>query len=87
MRTLGRLIGESRSGNLIIKAEFVPSLSSVVVDKDLNRLGKVEEVFGPVDGPYISLERSGGLSSRPGSECYVLTQEDRRMGKWRRSTT
>ncbi len=52
MQKLGRVRALTPSKNMIIKSEQAPKIGSEVVDENLNIVGKVFDIIGPVSGPY-----------------------------------
>jgi RNA-binding protein len=46
----------SPSGNAIVKAENPPQMGSEVVDENLNVVGKVFDIIGPVSAPYAVIK-------------------------------
>jgi len=60
LRRIGHALHTSSSGNLILKAEKLPHIGEQVVDENLNPIGTVFDIFGPVSSPYIAV--------RPGVE-------------------
>jgi RNA-binding protein len=46
----------SPSRNLILKAETLPKIGIKVVDKNLDSVGSVFDVFGPVLSPYVAVK-------------------------------
>ena len=46
----------SPSGNAIVKAENPPKIGSEVVDENLNVVGKVFDIIGPVSAPYAVIK-------------------------------
>jgi len=56
MRRLGVVSHYARQGFLIVRCEHVPELNSKVVDKNLNFVGVVKDVFGPVASPYAAVK-------------------------------
>jgi snoRNP protein GAR1 len=38
-----------------IEAEEVPSIGTRVVDKELRRVGRIVDIFGPVSAPYAAI--------------------------------
>ncbi len=44
----------AKSGRLIIKCESVTSANSFIFDKRGNKIAKIQEIFGPINSPYIS---------------------------------
>jgi rRNA processing protein Gar1 len=57
---LGRTLHLLPSGRLVAKVESAPPIGSIVYDRMLKPVGRVEDVFGPVNDPYIQIrmERS-----------------------------
>jgi len=81
MKRLGKVLHRSGAKNLIIRGDEVkpenlsgsfPKLNSVVVDKDLNRIGTIISVFGPVNHPYFLVK---GFKQTPDSEFRALVNE------------
>ena len=58
MQRLGRISNISPSGNAIVKAENPPKIGSEVVDENLNVIGKVFDIIGPVSAPYAVIKPS-----------------------------
>lgn len=52
MQKLGRIRALTPSKNLIIKTEHTPIMGADVVDENLNVVGKVFDIIGPVSAPY-----------------------------------
>jgi RNA-binding protein len=50
-----------------------PEIGTPVVDDSLSRVGRVVDVFGPVDRPYVAVSPSNGvaLASLVGSKLYA----------------
>jgi RNA-binding protein len=50
-----------------------PEIGTVVVDESLSRVGRIVDVFGPVDRPYAAISPAGGRSpaSLVGSKLYA----------------
>jgi RNA-binding protein len=84
MRSLGKLVGWSKSGRWVVRGEVTPPLRATVVNEDLAVLGRVIDVFGPVERPYISIDprKSTGRAS-PGDKVYFLTSRDSKAGRWK----
>lgn len=57
MRRLGKILHLSKSRNLIgrLDKEIPLKLGIQIVDSKLKVIGTVQDVFGPVDAPYISI--------------------------------
>jgi RNA-binding protein len=43
---------------MILKAENLPNIGDRVVDENLNQVGTVFDVFGPVASPYVAVRPS-----------------------------
>jgi RNA-binding protein len=56
LQRLGRISNVSPSGNAIVKAEKPPKIGSEVVDENLNVIGKVFDIIGPVSAPYAVIK-------------------------------
>ncbi len=56
MKRLGRVSHYAKQGFLILRSNWVPSLNDPVVDKDLQLVGIVKDVFGPVKMPYVAVK-------------------------------
>ena len=52
MQRLGKVINVTPSSSLIIKAEKPPKIGLEVVDENLNVVGKVFDIIGPMSSPY-----------------------------------
>ena len=52
MELIGKVSGTTYSGELIVRAEKMPSLNQRVVDRRKNEIGKVVYIFGSVRFPY-----------------------------------
>ncbi len=55
MQRLGKVMHLSVSKNLILKAESLTDIGATVTDNNLRKIGKVGDVFGNVEAPYISV--------------------------------
>ena len=52
LQKLGRVRALTPSKNMIVKTEQAPKIGSQVVDENLNVIGKVFDIIGPVSAPY-----------------------------------
>jgi RNA-binding protein len=55
LHRLGRVLHISPSGNIIAKVETTPRIGEAVVDENLKTVGKIFDLFGPVNSPYVSI--------------------------------
>jgi rRNA processing protein Gar1 len=84
MRSLGKLVGWSKSGRWIVRGDLVPPPRSTVVNEDLVVIGRVNDVFGPVSGPYVSVDPGKSKTkASPGDTVYFLTSRDAKAGRWK----
>ena len=94
MKAIGTLSHETKSGNLVIRENEVPSyeapsIYSYAATKKM-RVGKIRDVIGPKSRPYIVIkpEKSlskGELSSLKGETFYESPRRNH-AGKRRNST-
>jgi len=82
LQRLGRITNVSPSGNAIVKTENPPKLGSEVVDENLNSVGKVFDIIGPVSAPYAvikpTVREPAKLLNRP---VYLLLSKTKRSIK------
>ena len=52
---LGKTLHLLPSGRLIAKVERAPPVGSTVYDRMMKPVGRVEDVFGPVDSPFVQI--------------------------------
>jgi rRNA processing protein Gar1 len=61
LRRLGKILHLSSSRSLIVKcdeARFV-KLGTRACDSKLKEIGKVQDLFGPISSPYVSIRPAG----------------------------
>ncbi|NJE07723.1 H/ACA RNA-protein complex protein Gar1 [Thermococcus sp. M39] len=56
MKRLGKVSHYAKQGFLILRSDWVPSLNDPVVDTNLQLVGIVKDVFGPVKMPYVAVK-------------------------------
>ncbi|WP_042697797.1 Gar1/Naf1 family protein [Thermococcus sp. PK] len=56
MKRLGKVSHYAKQGFLILRSTFAPALNDPVVDKNLQLVGTVKDVFGPVNHPYVAVK-------------------------------
>jgi RNA-binding protein len=56
LQRLGKAMHISDSKKLIVRAESLSRLGTTVVDNNLDKIGRVFDVLGPVKEPYISVK-------------------------------
>jgi len=55
LQRIGSVLHVTSTKNMILKAENIPQIGDRVVDENLNHVGKVFDVFGPVSSPYVAV--------------------------------
>ena len=79
MQRLGRVSNVTPSRNVIVKTENPPKIGAEVVDENLNVVGKVFDIIGPVSSPYAvikpTVREPAKLVNRP---LYLLLSKTKR---------
>ena len=82
MQKLGRVRALTPSKNMIVKSEQAPKIGSEVVDENLNVVGKVFDIIGPVSAPYAvvkpTVREPAKLLNKP---VYLLLSKTTRSKK------
>jgi len=53
----------SHRGSVILRSEKTPPIGAQVVDKKVQPVGRVLDVFGPVQQPYVSVRIKRGIDA------------------------
>ena len=61
MDFLGDVETVSGEGRFVVKAVSVPEVSETICDAKGKRLGIVKRIFGPVEGPYVTVSADDGV--------------------------
>lgn len=56
MNRIGRVLHISPSGKAVLKAETVPRIGDTVLNGKGRVVGRVFDILGPVDSPYVEVE-------------------------------
>jgi RNA-binding protein len=56
LQRLGKVSNVTPSRNMIVKVENPPKLGFEVVDENLDVVGKVFDIIGPVSAPYVVIK-------------------------------
>lgn len=82
LQKLGRIRALTPSKNMIVKTEQAPRIGSEVVDENLNVIGKVFDIIGPVSAPYAvvkpTVREPDKLLNKP---VYLLLSKTKRSKK------
>ncbi|MFW5964320.1 MAG: H/ACA ribonucleoprotein complex subunit GAR1 [Natronomonas sp.] len=62
MKRVGEVV-RTAQGLAVVRCpdEDHPGIGAEVVDQDLDSVGRVVDVFGPVDRPYVAVSPDGGV--------------------------
>jgi len=63
MRRLGKVMHVSRRGAIILRTEKTPPIGAEVVDKSVEVVGTVTDIFGPVKQPYVAIRAKEGVDT------------------------
>ncbi|MGC8849466.1 MAG: H/ACA ribonucleoprotein complex subunit GAR1 [Candidatus Bathyarchaeia archaeon] len=76
MRRLGRVLHLSKDHRLILRLEpgvEAPMLGETVFNSELNPVGVVKDLFGPVQSPYAAVKlKKGDPSTYIGKTLYAV---------------
>ena len=79
LQKMGRVRALTPSKNMIVKGEQAPKIGSAVVDENLNIIGKVFDIIGPVSAPYAvvkpTVREPAKLVNKP---VYLLLSKTKR---------
>ncbi len=73
MRRIGT-VDRTAQGLAIVKIENdeTPDIGLMVVDESLSTVGRIGDVFGPVDAPYVAITPTGtDLTALVGTKLYA----------------
>jgi len=85
MECLGTVETVTREGRFVVKAVPTPSVGDAVFDPKGNKIGSVRRIFGPVDGPYItvSCDDPSALDNITGKKVFFKGEVRNAKGKRR----
>jgi len=79
LQKAGRVRALTPSKNMVVKTEKAPKIGSEVVDENLNVVGKVFDIIGPVSAPYAvvkpTVREPAKLVNKP---VYLLLSKTKR---------
>lgn len=74
--TSERYLGEGEhvshsSKKLVLKSETNPGIGTAVYDSEGKKVGKVYDVFGPIDEPFVSIDVDGDPQRLISRKLYI----------------
>ena len=84
MDCLGCVETVSGEGRFVVKAVTVPEVKDVIYDSEGKRLGTVKRIFGPIEGPYVTVSTDEGSVSADMVGKKVYTKGENRNAKGKR---
>jgi len=63
LKRLGKVLHISRRGAIILRTDKTPPIGAQVVDKSVEVIGTITDIFGPVKEPYISIRAKEGVNT------------------------
>ena len=78
IRRLGKVMHLSKGGNLILRLEQtqIPTIGAAVCDYKLRSVGVVNNVLGPVKGPYVSVKPAANVDGALAGRVLYLVEKD-----------
>ena len=85
MERIGKVLHISSNKNIILKAENRAQIGDRVVDENLEPVGKIFDIFGPVSSPYVSVKTDiENLQSLTNRILYVAPSKGLRRERGKR---
>ena len=83
MDCLGCVETVSGEGRFVVKAVTAPDMNDVVFDSEGKRMGTVKRIFGPVEGPYVTInaDKDVSLADLVGKKIYRKGEIKNAKGK------
>ncbi|WFO76104.1 RNA-binding protein [Desulfurococcaceae archaeon MEX13E-LK6-19] len=87
MRRLGELLHATKDGLLVVKSALKDPrklVGSIVYDRDMKRIGRIVDVIGRTDSPYVIVKpESKDIIAviEPGPVYYFVERKKRRFGE------
>ncbi|MFW6320982.1 MAG: H/ACA ribonucleoprotein complex subunit GAR1 [Halohasta sp.] len=74
MRRIGTVDRTAQGLGIVkIEGDDTPDIGLMVIDESLSTVGRIVDVFGPVDGPYVAITPtdSAALTDLVGTKLYA----------------
>ena len=83
MECLGCVETVSGEGRFVVKAVSVPEVNETVFTRDGKKLGTVKRIFGPIEGPYVTVnaDENVRLTEITGKKVYRKGEIKNAKGK------
>ncbi len=82
MQKLGKVHSVSPSQNVLVKTDKAPKMGAEVVDENLQVIGKVFDIIGPVSAPYAIVKPTVRDPAKlAGKQLYLLLSKTKRSKK------
>lgn len=77
MYRLGKVLHLSNSKNLILRTDVVPKIGTPTFNNQLETVGAVFDVFGPISNPYVAVKpRVKNPEDYVGQPLYIEAAEE-----------
>ena len=88
MKKLGKISHISNKGKIIVRSDNTPGLGLPVFGKNKEKMGTVQDVFGPTKKPYITIKvyakNTKNLEKRVGEMLFVSSKPLKKWGRKKR---
>ena len=83
MECLGCVETVSGEGRFVVKAVTVPEMNEAVFDSEGKKMGIVKRIFGPIEGPYVTVnaDENVRLTEITGKKVYRKGEIKNAKGK------
>jgi RNA-binding protein len=73
MKRVGTVSRTAQGVAIVRLDDDPPDIGTVVVDDSLSKVGRIVDVFGPIDRPYVAITPTTGIApaSLVGSKLYA----------------
>ena len=80
---LGRVESVSGEGRFVVRSTSAPEINETVYDSKGRKMGTVKRIFGPVDGPFVTVAADDptALADIVGEQVYHKGESRNAKGK------
>ncbi len=73
MRKLGKVFVVTKKGDLLVKTTSTYRFNTIVVNQQIQTIGKIVDIIGPVATPYIVINtRNSEAKVKKGDQLYLM---------------